>query len=74
LLSRNRFDQILRSLHFRDNSLMSNPEPDKFFKVRPLFEHINDKIKIFSSGECVSIDESMVVYFGFHGAKQYIKR
>ena len=73
LMTRNRFDQILRSLHFRNNNAMADPEPDKFYKVRPLFDNLNTKLRIFSNGPNISIDESIVVYFGFHEAKQYIE-
>ena len=73
LMTRNRFDQILRSLHFRNNNAMADPKPDKFYKVRPLFDNLNTKLRIFSNGPNISIDESIVVYFGFHEAKQYIE-
>ena len=73
LMSRNRFNQIMRSLHFRDNRDIPVDNPDKYYKVRPLFSNLNQKLEIFKNGNSISIDESMVPYFGFHGSKQYMK-
>ena len=42
-------------------------------KVRPLLDHINDAcLANFHPEQNLSVDESMVPYFGRHGAKQYI--
>ena len=73
LLSRNRFKEVMRSLHFRDNQTMPSDNTDKFFKVRPLFSNLNTKLEVFANGQFVSVDESIQPYFGFHGAKQYMK-
>ena len=41
--------------------------------MRPLFNAINEKcILNYQTTQHVSVDESMVPYFGKHGAKQYI--
>ena len=73
LLPRHRFNQIMRSLHFRNNREMPAENPDRYFKVRPLFRTLNQKLEIFQNGPKVSVDESMVPYFGYHGCKQYLK-
>lgn len=69
----NRFEDIVRSLHFVDNS--KKPAEDKIFKVRPLFEHFN---KIFMNlaqplPMTWAIDEAMEPYYGHHGFKQFIR-
>ena len=73
LLTRKRFEEIMRSLHFRDNKTMPIPNTDKFFKVRPLFRNLNTRLEVFSNSSYVSIDESMQPYFGYHSTKQYMK-
>ena len=66
---RDTFEQIMRCLHFNDNMAMDG---DRFFKVRPLFEHLNQANKD-EKVEFYSIDEIMVPYYGRHGDKQYIR-
>ncbi|CAG4955700.1 unnamed protein product [Parnassius apollo] len=72
-MSRNRFSDIKRNLHFVDNSLAEGSN-DKMFKMRPLCDLIQKKSScqwgVFH--ENLSIDESMIIYFGRHPAKQYI--
>ena len=46
---------------------------DRFFKVRPLFEHLNQANKDKEKEEFYSFDEIMVPYYGRHGNKQYIR-
>ena len=69
-MRRDRFENILRYLHFNNNSLINN---DRFYKVRSLFEYFNKKSKIFPFTKELSIDESMIKYFGCHGSKQYMR-
>lgn len=38
-MSRNRFQLLLRFLHFADNSI---PSDDRLYKVRPVLTHLND--------------------------------
>ena len=69
LLNRNRFLDVLQYLHLADNNNL-NPS-DKFSKVNPLFKMINEScLQNFIPEENVSIDESMVPYYGRHGCKQ----
>ena len=70
--SKNRFEEIMRYLHVCDNN---NLDPnDKLAKIRPLYAMINDRCLLFYPGEQkLSIDESMIPYFGRHSAKQFIK-
>lgn len=68
----NRFEQILRFLHLNDN--IKNDRTDKLFKLRPYIEALNSSFKRHGGlDENISIDESMIPYYGKHYAKQYIK-
>ena len=72
LLSRNRFDEIMQNLHLADNSNLD--KEDKFAKVRPLIDKLNEQcLANYLPEQSVSIDESMVPYFGRHGCKQYMR-
>ena len=72
LFTRNRFLDVLQYLHLADNNNL-NPS-DKFSKVNPLFKMINEScLQNFIPEKDVSIDESMVPYYGRHGCKQYIQ-
>ncbi|XP_022823341.1 piggyBac transposable element-derived protein 3-like [Spodoptera litura] len=70
-MSRNRFEELLRIYHACDNT---NIQPgDKFCKVRPLWELLNRKwLKYYPGDRNLSIDESMIPYFGKHPTKQHI--
>ena len=72
LFTRNRFLDVLQYLHLADNNNL-NPS-DIFSKVNPLFKMINEScLQNFIPEKNVSIDESMVPYYGRHGCKQYIQ-
>ena len=72
LFTRNRFLDVLQYLHLADNNNL-NPS-DKFSKVNPLFKMIDEScLQNFISEKNVSIDESMVPYYGRLGCKQYIQ-
>ena len=69
-MSRNRFQQIKQVLHMADKSLGSN----KMAKVSPPYEVLNESLLMFGVlHEHLSIDESMIPYFGRHSCKQYIR-
>ncbi|XP_022825709.1 piggyBac transposable element-derived protein 3-like [Spodoptera litura] len=71
LMSRNRFEDLLRYFHVADNN---NLDPnDKFAKVRPLWKLLNARwLKNYPGDKNLSIDESMIPYYGKHGTKQHI--
>jgi len=70
-ISRNRFSAIISNIHFASSNSMD--AGDKFAKVRPLLDHVNSAcLTNFHPKQVLSVDESMVPYFGRHGAKQYI--
>ena len=69
LFTRKRFNEVLNNLHLADNDNLGNG--DKFAKVRPLIQMLNKNCKSnYIPGRHVSIDESMVRYYGRHGLKQ----
>jgi len=70
-LPRKKFEDLLRYFHISDNSnLQAN---DRFAKVRPLLALLNERWLLFKPPAChLSIDESMIPYFGKHGCKQHI--
>ena len=70
-MSRNRFEEILSVFHLADNHHL--PPSDAFAKVRPLYAMINEKcLEYFLHDEHLSIDESMLPYYGRHSSKQRI--
>ena len=69
LFTRKRFLDVFLDLHLGDN-INLNPG-DKFSKVNPLFKMINEScLQNLIPEKNVSIDESMVPYYGRHGCKQ----
>ena len=72
MMSRNRFNEIMKYLHLADNTYL-DPN-DKFSKVGPLLNKLNKECLLNHLPEqTVSIDESMVPYFGRHECKQFMK-
>lgn len=69
-MRRNRFDEIIRNLHFANNMLI---DADPFYKVRPLFDIFNKQAKLVPPEINLSVDETMVEYYGRHGCKQRIQ-
>lgn len=69
-MRRNRFDDIMASIHVVDNTKITD---DPFFKVRPIFSELNHSYKIMPFQEWLSVDESMIPYYGRHGCKEFIK-
>ena len=77
IMSRNRFQLLLKFLHFSDNSQMpepNDPSPDKLFKLRPLLDHLFEKFQEVYVPTCnISItDESLLLWKGRLSFKQYI--
>uniref|UniRef100_A0A8D0A249 PiggyBac transposable element-derived protein domain-containing protein n=1 Tax=Sander lucioperca TaxID=283035 RepID=A0A8D0A249_SANLU len=66
----NRFDKIMASVHFVDNTKITE---DPFFKVRPIFTELNKLYKVMPYPKWLAVDESMIRYYGHHGCKQFIK-
>ena len=69
-MRRNRFEKIMQFLHLDDNTKINE---DRYFKVRGMFDILNKTYKQIEISECLSIDESIVPYYGKHGTKQFIR-
>ena len=72
-----RFEKIRSFLHFSNNEEQlprKDPNYDRGFKVRALFDHLNASFQnAISPAECQSIDERIIKFKGHHFIKQYIK-
>ncbi|KAI8120062.1 PiggyBac transposable element-derived protein 3 [Lucilia cuprina] len=72
-LSRHRFRDIKRNIHLVDNNVASTTTY-RMFKVRPLADSLMKNFMQWGVfHENISIDESMVKYYGHHPAKQFIQ-
>ncbi|PAA73384.1 hypothetical protein BOX15_Mlig019614g1 [Macrostomum lignano] len=71
-LSRDRFKQLLGFLRFYD--CLEDPTPgDPLYKIRPFLNNLRDTcVNIYRPDEEISVDESLVLYKGRLGFKQYI--
>ncbi|XP_056647353.1 piggyBac transposable element-derived protein 3-like [Diorhabda sublineata] len=72
-IRRNRFFEIQQYLHLSDST--SLPPNDKFAKVREYFTKLNVNFTAHfkkAGSSHISIDETIVPYFGRHGTKQHI--
>ncbi|XP_039300249.1 piggyBac transposable element-derived protein 3-like [Nilaparvata lugens] len=70
-MPRNKFLSIMRCLHVCDNNNLD--KDTKFAKVAPLWKKLNERWCRFFDGEAhLSIDETMIPYYGRHSAKQHI--
>lgn len=70
-MRRKKFEDIFVNLHFADNDNLQ--KDDKFAKIRPLLEALNEKFITFAPIEkSISVDESMIPYFGRNSCKQFI--
>ncbi|XP_055306911.1 piggyBac transposable element-derived protein 3-like, partial [Sitodiplosis mosellana] len=73
-MRRNRFQEILRVLHFEPNLNPPANNKDKLWKLRPIMDHLKANfLKNFHPTQNLSYDESMIAYYGKHGCKQFIK-
>ena len=72
----NRFNHLLASIHFNDNSAAKprgHPGYDKLYKVRPILESISQKcLSLYKPHRENSIDEAMVGFKGRSSLKQYV--
>jgi len=71
IMSRDRFLLIKQCLHAADNSNLGN---SKTAKIQPIYDVLNKNLMQFGCfTKHLSIDESMVPYFGGHSAKMFLK-
>ena len=67
-----RCELTLRHIHLNDNSQLE--ASDRLYKLRPLLDHLqNQFVEMYQLEEHLSVDKSMIPYFGRNYAKQYIK-
>ena len=75
-ITRDRFLEISRYLHFVDNDTLpqrDSPSYDRLGKVRPLIDHFSQKFKsVYSPHKEVAIDEAMIKFTGRSSLKQYM--
>ena len=73
IMSRNRFLAINKFLHFVDNSAVEND--DRLRKIRPVIEHLHGIFQTaFMPRQYVAVDESLLLWKGRLGWKQYIPK
>ncbi|KAF7282652.1 hypothetical protein GWI33_002191 [Rhynchophorus ferrugineus] len=73
-MPRNRFQCILRALHFADNPQNHEPKPvDSLYKIRDFIEFFNRRMsQVYYPGRNLSLDESMALWRGRSMSRQYI--
>ena len=75
-ISRDRFFELHRYLHFADNSSLSPPgDPgyNKVGKVQPVIDHLGEAFRsVYCLPQNVSVDEAMIPFKGRSSLKQYI--
>ena len=75
-VSRNRFCEINRYLHFVDNSSLpkrGEPNYNRLGKICPSLEHFNRKfLESYNPTRDVAIDEAMIAFQGRSSMKQYL--
>ncbi|KAF7414956.1 hypothetical protein HZH68_003445 [Vespula germanica] len=73
VMSRNRFEILLRMLHFADNRQISNPN-NLLYKLQTLIDTLNKSFKeYYNPSETVCIDESIIPFRGRTVLRRYIK-
>lgn len=71
VMSRNRFELLLRYWHFADNTRQRTP--NKLYKIQPLLVKLIKNFKIYKvPGPVLAVDETMVPFRGRLGFRQYI--
>ena len=67
-ISRDRFHEITRYIHFNDNNLLvlnrDDPQYDRLYKVRPLLDKLRAQFLKIDAEEKQSVDEQMIPFNG----------
>lgn len=72
VMARNRFRQLKRFFHVVDNTQLQAGK--KMGKIQPFYDEISKCFRQFGVfHESLSIDESMVPYYGHHSCKMFIR-
>lgn len=68
IMTRNRFQRLLKCLYFHDNSTMpqrGDADYDRPYKIRPVLNHLNKKFQLFyTSRRAIYVDESLLLQKG----------
>ncbi|XP_072007002.1 piggyBac transposable element-derived protein 4-like [Engystomops pustulosus] len=76
VMSRSRYEHIMRFLHFSDNSQAppsSDPNRDRLYKLRPLINMLNQSfIEKYLPEQNVVVDESLLSFHGRLSFRQYL--
>ena len=71
-MKRTRFEELMKCFHLCDNLQLR--ENDKMAKIRPFYEMINERcLKNRANLPNLSVDESMLPYYGRNNSKQRIQ-
>lgn len=77
-ITRDRFFEIQRYLHFSNNSTLADPGTDgydRLGKIRPVIQMINaELLALYHPHKEVSIDEAMIAFKGRSSMKQYMPK
>ena len=72
VVTRKRFQGILRNLHFADNEV--DDKSDCGYKICPIINHLNTAFRsAVSDGKSQAIDGHVTKFKGKHSARQYLK-
>ena len=75
-ISRDRFREISRYLHFVDNTTLperGSPGYDRLGKVRPVIDHLSERFaELYQPHREVAVDEAMIKFTGRSSLKQYM--
>ncbi|XP_050959103.1 piggyBac transposable element-derived protein 2 [Labeo rohita] len=72
IMPRKRFQLLRRYIHFNDNQQCSE-NPDRFYKIRPLFEMLRKQCLLIPSTYKHSVDEVMIGYKDKWGFKVFYR-
>ncbi|XP_024119090.1 piggyBac transposable element-derived protein 3 [Oryzias melastigma] len=72
VMSRDRWEEIKRNLHFCDNTAPKND--DKLYKIRLIIDSLLPKFQALPQNQMLCIDEQMVPFKGRSSLKQYIPK
>ena len=77
-ITRDRFLEVMRYLHFADNSTLpspGSPNYNKLGKIKHVIESLNSSFKdVYNLHRDVSVDEAMIPFKGRSSLKQYMPK
>ena len=77
VMSRNRFKELKKNLHFVNNETVpqrDDPAKDKLFKIRPLFEMLRQNCLKVPPEENNSVDEQIIPFKGRSSLRRYLPK